>query len=139
VLDAAYVAQGGPDLSTMRRSFEARDWDAFAAEFAPDCTMADDRTAGCGDIDRDTFIDYQRSVVKLAPDARLWVDYTRRQGNLAISAGRAFGTRDGGRWEIPFVTVGRVGPDGAGTHLENYELTDFAVALRRFEELTELL
>jgi DNA-binding SARP family transcriptional activator/tetratricopeptide (TPR) repeat protein len=136
LLDAAYVAQGGSDYSSMRHSFEARDWETFAAGFAPDCSIADYRTAGWGEVNRESFVDYQRSVVALAPDARLWVDHARERGNVGLSVGRAFGTHGGGAWEIPFASVGRVGPDGAGTHLENYELTDFAIALRRFEELT---
>jgi hypothetical protein len=63
-----------------------------------------------------------------APDARLRIDHIREQGDVALIVGRAR--------EIQFASVGRVGPDGSGAHLENYVLTDFAIALRRFEELT---
>ncbi len=136
VLDDCYVAQGGPDLSAMRHSFDARDWDTFAAGFAPDCAVVDGRTAGWGAIDRETFVDYQRRVVELSPDAHLWIDHTRTRGDVAISTGRAFGTRDGGPWEIAFVSVGVAGPDGVSRRFESYELADMAVAIQRFEALT---
>jgi tetratricopeptide (TPR) repeat protein len=135
LLDARYVAQGGPDFAAMRRLFDARDWESFAALHAPDSTIADHRIAGWGDIDRDTFVDYQRSVVELAPDAHLWIDHTRSHGDVAISIGRAFGTQNGGPWEIAFATVGVAGPDGASQHFESYELSDLAIAFRRFGEL----
>jgi hypothetical protein len=135
VIDARYVELGGDDFAVMRRSFDARDWETFASLFAPDCRIGDHRTAGWGDVDRNTFIDYQRGVAELAPDAHLWVDRARSRGNVGISTGRVFGTQHGGPWEIAFVGVGVVGPDRASRHFESYDLTDIAVALRRFTEL----
>jgi class 3 adenylate cyclase/ketosteroid isomerase-like protein len=135
LLDARYVEMGQGDLGMMRRSFDARDWGTFATLFAPDCTIGDYRNAGWGDVDRDTFVDYQRSIVALAPDTHLWIDHTRARNGVVLSTGRAFGTHDGAPFEISFVTVGVVGPDGASRHFESYELADFELVQRRFDEL----
>ncbi len=138
-LDARYVALGGsPYSATIRQSFAARDWDTLASLLTPDCTFVDSRTAGWGLVDRDAFVDYQRSVVELAPDAQLWTDHARSRGNVHISTGRAFGTRIGGPWEIAFVTVAVTQDDGRATHVETYELTDMARAQERFAELAAL-
>jgi hypothetical protein len=59
----------------------------------------------------------------------------RSRGNVHLSAGRVFGTYDGGPWELAFVTVGVTGPDGRATHTDTYEMSDMEVALRRFDEL----
>jgi hypothetical protein len=135
-LDARFAALGGsPLMATMRHSFDARDWDTFASVLTEDCTISDFRTAGWGLVDREVFVDYQRSVVDLADDAHLWVDHARERGNVGISTGRALGTRDGGSWEIAFVTVGVTNDDGRTQHFETYELGDMAVAIARFHEL----
>ena len=93
-LDARDAALGGnPMGATMRHAFDARDWEGLRSILTPNCTFGDYRTTGWGLIDRDAFVDYQRSVVELAPDARLWSDHTRSRGNVHIGTGRAFGTR----------------------------------------------
>ena len=103
--------------------------------FAPECTFADYRTAGWGDVTPAQFVDYQRSIGDLAPDARIWIDHSRSDGNVHLSTGHVSGTQAGGAWEIAYVTVGLTGPDGRSTHVENYELTDLAIAHARFDEL----
>ena len=128
-LNVRYVELGGgPYSASLSKAFDARDWDAFASAFHPECTIGDFRTAGWGLIDRDTFVEYQRSVVELAPDAHMWNDHLRSRGSAVISTGRAFGTQDGGPWEIAYVTVGVVHPDGRLQYAEVYELSDTAVA-----------
>ncbi len=118
-LDARFAALGGNRrFATMRHAFDARDWDTFASVFTEDCTISDSRTAGWGLVDREVFVDYQRSVVDLADDAHLWVDHARERGNVGISTGRAFGTRAGGSWEIAFVTVGITDAEGRTKQFE---------------------
>jgi len=135
-LDARFAALGGsPFMSTMRHAFDARDWDTFASVFTEDCTIVDSRTAGWGSVDREVFVDYQRSVADLADVVHLWVAHARERGNVGISTGRAFGTRAGGNWEIAFVTVGVMDAEGRTRHFETYELGDMAIALARFHEL----
>ncbi len=135
-LDARFAALGGNGrTATMRHAFDARDWDTFAALFTEDCRISDSRTAGWGQIDREVFIDYQRSVVELADDAHLWVDHAREHGNVGISTGRAFGTRAGGSWEIAFVTVGITDAEGRSKQWETHELGDMELAVARFHEL----
>ncbi len=112
-----------------------RDWDTLASLSTEGCTIVDHRTAGWGSVNRDVFVDYQRSVVALADDAHLWVDHVRERGNVSISTGRAFGTRAGGAWEIAFVTVGVADAEWRPRQFETYELGDMAVALARFHEL----
>jgi hypothetical protein len=101
----------------------------------PDCTFGDYRTAGWGDINPDSFIEFQRSVGELSPDTQLWVDHMRSRGNVYMTVGRAFGTRAGGPWEIAYLTVGVCEPDGRAAHIETYELDDMARAQKRFAEL----
>jgi DNA-binding SARP family transcriptional activator/ketosteroid isomerase-like protein len=134
-LDDRYADEGYSGFATMRQSFDARDWERFRSVFAPDCTIVDRRTAGWGEVDRTAFVEYQRSIVELAPDANLWIDHTRCRGDVAMSTGRAFGTRDGAPWEIAFVTVGVGARTGVSRHFESYELGDFEAARHRFDEL----
>lgn len=135
-LDARDIARGGnPMGATLRHGFDARDWETVASVLTPDCTFGDYRTAGWGRIDRNAFVAYQRGLVELAPDAHLWTDHERSQGNVNISIGRAFGTRAGGPWEIAFATVAVTQEDHRASHIETYELTDVARAQERFGEL----
>jgi DNA-binding SARP family transcriptional activator/tetratricopeptide (TPR) repeat protein len=135
-LDARSATLGAFSLmATMRQSFDARDWDTFASALTEDCTIVDSRTAGWGSVDREVFVDYQRSVTDLADDAHLWIDHIRERGKVSISTGRAFGTSAGGGWEIAFVTVGVADEEGRARHFETYEVGDMAVALARFHEL----
>ncbi len=135
-LDTRDVAHGGNPLgATFRHAVTARDWETLRSLMTPDCTFADYRTAGWGLTTRDAFVDYQRSVGELSPDTQLWADHTRSRGNVYISAGRAFGTRTGGPWEIAYVTIGVCRTDYRTTHVENYELSDMARAQERFAEL----
>jgi hypothetical protein len=121
--------------ATLRRAVAARDWESLAAVFAPECTFADYRTAGWGEVSPAQFVDYQRSLGDLAPDTRIWIDHSRSQGNVHLSTGHVSGTHAGGAWEIAYVTVGLTGPDGRSTHVESYELGDLAIARARFDEL----
>jgi hypothetical protein len=136
-LDDRWVALDGPPLGpVIKRAFDARDWDTFASVFTPDFTIADYRTAGWGTVDRDTLVDYHRSIVELSPDAHFWIDHARQRGNVYLSAARVCGGDDaGGAWEIAFVTIGVTGPDGRSKYCETYEVSDLPRALERFDQL----
>jgi DNA-binding SARP family transcriptional activator/tetratricopeptide (TPR) repeat protein len=137
-LDRRHVALGGnPRGATLRHAVAARDWETLATVFAPDCRFADYRTAGWGVVSPAQFVDYQRAISELAPDARIWIDHSRSHGNVQLSTGHMSGTQAGGAWEIAYVSVGINGPDGRATHVENYELADMEIALARFDELVE--
>ena len=119
-IDARFAALGGsPQTATRRHSFDARDGDTFASLLTEDCTIIDSRTAGWGSVDRDEFVDYQRSVVDLAEEAHLWIDHVRERGNVSISAARAFARAAGGSWEIAFVTVGVMDAERRGAPLRD--------------------
>ena len=135
-LDERYVEVGGAlYMNVMRDAFDARNWDAFATLFAPDCTFVDGLTMGWGPINIETFIDYMRSTVELAPDARMWNDHVRRRGNVHLSVGRTWGRHAGGAFEIAYLTVGVTDADDQLRHVETYDATDATKALARFEEL----
>jgi hypothetical protein len=136
VLDDRWVALGGPAFApVLKRSVDARDWDAFASLFAADCTLVDHRTTSWGTVDKTTIVEYHRSIAELSGDVHFWVDHVRNRGNVYVSAAHVFGDESGGAWEIAFITVGVVQPDGRGKHIESYEIRDFPLALQRFDEL----
>ena len=135
-LDARHVALGdNPWGATLRHAFDARDWDTFASIFTPDCTIDDHRTTGWGSIGRDAILEYQRGVVDLAPDARMYVDHVRNSGNVELSVARSVGTRDGGPWELPVLSVSARSPDGRIATVDIYDVDSLSSARARFDEL----
>jgi ketosteroid isomerase-like protein len=126
---AGYFASGA--------AIRSRDWDALAAVCAPKFRMRDHRLLGWGTMANDTatFVRVIQSAVELAPDARYRDDHVRicARGTLVGSA--LCGTREGGAFESPFLRVTEVDAQSRILSHDLYEMSDFARALARFEEI----
>ncbi len=139
-LDARFEAGVGAGVtwhSRHRRAIEARDWEAFAAEMAPDFAFRDHRLLGWGMSVRDapTFVRVMQSVFDLAPDARYRDDHIRlcERGHLAQST--LLGTREGGAFESPMLRVTEVDESGRIRGFDTYDLEHLDRARARFAEL----
>src|SRR5262249_36507582 len=147
-LDAAYtelddrygVGEAAPnDLvwTAMRgflRALAARDWNALSALFAPDLVFSDDVGFWPTLHGPAAYVDLVKSLVDLAPDARLRLDHMRMCDRGALFLYTFSGTRDGGAFEISKVAVNEY--DRLGIHrFTGYDLARLDAALARFEAL----
>src|SRR5213075_1883560 len=81
------------------------------------------------------FVESNRRAWEMELDMHWWTDHVVSNGNVTLVVARAFGTQDGGPWELPFVTVSEIGANGRTTSLARYELADIDTAQARFDEL----
>lgn len=116
----------------------SRDWDAVAAGCAPDFVYRDHRLLGWGDTARDVaaFVEVQRVLAELAPDVRVRTDHVRLSRRAALRQIAYVGTRDGGAFETPFLTVVETDPSGRRRSVDSYDLDQLDQARARFAEIT---
>lgn len=114
-----------------------RDWNGLAARLAPDFVAHDHRLLGWGTMIASgaLFVQTQRALVDLAPDARYRLDHFRGSRRGALTQMVQMGTRDGGAFESPFLTVGAIDATGRATSLDVYDVEQFDEARARFEAL----
>jgi class 3 adenylate cyclase len=143
-LDARYAAgEGAPyaraseTLRTYARAGAARDWESMASVFDPDLVFEDHRLIGWGTFhSRDEYAARIRALVDLAPDVTVRVDHVLAFDHRGVlSVGRWEGSREGGPFEIPFVAVTVLGPDGHIQRIHTYNLEQLEEARARFAEL----
>jgi tetratricopeptide (TPR) repeat protein len=144
-LDDRYAAgEAAPHASlwaNARRFYQllgARDWTQLESLFTPDLVLEDHRPLGWGTLHSlDEYSARLRALVDLAPDARLSLDHVLaldERGTLVI--GKSMGSREGGAFEIPTVTVGVAAADGRVARCHMYDLHQLEEARARFESLT---
>ncbi len=142
-LDARYAAGEAADLgrvaaamSAFNRAFADRDWDALAAQCAPDIIVNDHRLLGWETLHgAAAYLAAVRSLVDLAPDARLRLDHVTRSehGYLVITVWA--GTREGGAFEAPSLMVCELDEHARVRRFDQYDLDRFDEARSRFEVL----
>ncbi|MEO6028156.1 MAG: nuclear transport factor 2 family protein [Candidatus Binatia bacterium] len=143
-LEARWMAGEGATgvLAAAHRAhleaFERRDWDALAAIHAPDFCGRDHRVLGWGDVMAEvaTFIRTQQALVELAPDARYRFDHVRVSMHAVLMHGAQVGTRDGGAFESPFVTVNGYDDSGLIRSMDIYDVEQLDQAWARFAALS---
>jgi hypothetical protein len=134
--EAAPYARMWEAAQRIVRLVAARDWDQSTAVFADDFIEEDHRLLGWGTRSGDEFLAQLRVMVELAPDVTLRLDHylaINHRGVLRIA--RWVGSRDGGPFEIPIVSVILPGPDGRIRRLHAYDLDQLDAARARFAEL----
>jgi class 3 adenylate cyclase len=135
--EAAPYAHAWEWLPRLERAAAARDWEHWADVFAPDYVVEDHRVLGWGTLhSREEYMPYLRSLVDLVPDVKMRTDHVLAlddRGVLVIW--RWLGSREGGPFEIPFVTVIGLGPDGRVQRSDIYDLEQLDEARAQFEEL----
>ena len=143
-LDARYAAgEAAPyhqEWETLRRSERAlaqRDWEDFAGVFTPDLVHRDHRKLGAGALSRDEFVERQRALVELAPDATLRRDHILALGHRAALVVATWkGTREGGPFEFGAVNVMGFAPDARIRSSDFYDLDQLDAARARCEDLS---
>jgi hypothetical protein len=144
-LDARFAAGEGAAcpkaLASFRafdRAFAARDWDALGARLAPGIRPHDHRTLGFGGTlgDAATFLRSQQVLVELSPDVRYRYDHVRVSDWGSLTQVMQTGTRDGGRFESPFIGVFAVDEQARTAGLDVYDLSEFGEAWARFADLS---
>jgi len=141
-LDARYAAgEGAADaegVTTFIRGIASRDWDSVAALCAPTFTEYDHRRLAVLGTTRggEAWVRNFRALVELAPDTRLRIDHIRRGLRGALSQIVWHGSRDGGRYEIPFVSVLESDDQGQCVRIDLYDPEQLDQARARFAALT---
>jgi class 3 adenylate cyclase len=120
----------------FRRAFAARDWDALAATLAPDLVVYDHRILGWETLRGPAqYIQALRSLIDLAPDARLRIDHIRMSDRGALYVPVWVGTHEGGAFETPSVFVAELDDVGRIRRFDQYDLDALGTARARFERL----
>jgi class 3 adenylate cyclase len=141
-LDARFDAGEGAEhahvLATVRtreRAHASRDWDAWGATATPGFRYRDHRLLGwgAGDVPAGALI--PRSLIELAPDVRVRRDHIRLCQRGALQQITNRGTRDGGAFEIVFVSVIEMDAAGRVLCIDTYDVDRVDLARARFEEL----
>ena len=149
-LDGAYAeleerflaGEGAPHLGMLATGFRLlrllseRDWDQVTSLFTEDFLFVDHRLLGWGTRSRDEFVAQMRTMIELAPDARArnyHVLVLDRRGILSVAGW--VGSREGGSFEIPSVSVMMHGPDGRIRRLHSYPLDQLDAARACFDAL----
>jgi ketosteroid isomerase-like protein len=142
-LDARYLAgEAAPHArvaASMRAFADAlarRDWDALAAQCAPDLVVHDHRRLGWETLRGPAaYVAALSALVDLAPDTRMRLDHVelREDGYLVRTVW--VGTRDGGAFEEPSLMVGELDHAGRVRRFDAYDLERLDTARARLAEL----
>src|SRR5262249_48510737 len=143
-LDARYAAgEAAPYARTLAalqrfgRAAAAHDWEELASVFDPNVVLEDHRPIGWHALhSRDEYLASVRALVDLAPDVTIREEHCLAlddRGTLVV--GRWVGSRDGGPFEIPLVSVWGLGPDARIQRIDTYNLEQLDAARARFEAL----
>ncbi len=139
-LDARFEAgEGAPHTLFMRsyqRAFASRDWDAIAALYPPTFVEHDHRAvAVLGTTHGAEAWMQDRVLVELAPDTVVRLDHVRLGPHGRLFQVTWLGSRDGARYEIPFVVVTKVDELGRQQRSDLYDPEQIDQARARFAEL----
>ena len=139
-LDLRYAAgEGavfGPRLAKLVAAIAARDWQDVTAQLAADFVLLDHRAVGWETLRGPAaWVDTLRSLVELAPDARLRIDHFRSTGRGALLESVWVGTREGGSFEIPKLIVSEVDHASRFHRFDTFDPERLDAALARYGDL----
>jgi class 3 adenylate cyclase/tetratricopeptide (TPR) repeat protein len=142
-MDARYLAgEAAPFRCTYTRvqtfgeAIAARDWDRVAAQLAPDFVVQDHRPLGWPTMGIPTYVDALKTLVDLAPDARIRADHVVLSERTELAITTLVGTREGGAFEDRRVGVFEWDAQGMIRRLDFYALDQLATARTRFDALS---
>src|SRR5207247_2160307 len=135
--EAAPHARTWETLQRIGRAVAARDWEELASLINPELVFEDHRLIGWGTLySRDEYLATERALVDLAPDVTVHFDHVLALDDCGMLAvGQWAGNREGGPFEIPFVAVVVLGPDGRIQRAHAYDLDQLDAARARFEAI----
>jgi len=106
---AGEAAAYGATAASMRafgRAITDWDWDAMPGLFSPDLVVSDHRPLGWETLRGPAvYMETLKSLVDLAPDARLRGDHMQLSERAALLVDTWVGTREGGAFEAPRAIV----------------------------------
>lgn len=143
-LDERFLAHADPAclpvlevVTTNRRAYNARDWEAFRSTLADDLVLEDHRPGWFGELGRDDYVERIRALVELSADARMIISEIFRVAPHAIAG--QFNIRgsdpEGGTFEIVIDVVSSLA-DGRFGRIEFFDPARRSEAVARFDELT---
>lgn len=118
-------------------AYNALDWDAWRAIYAPDLRFEDRRILGWGALEGiEPLIERVKGAVELAPDLRTQVEPMALGGGAGVGRMLSRGHLEagGGELEVEIVFFSLV-EDGLITYVEFFDGADAGLALARFEEI----
>ena len=130
--EAASFGRVAAAMQGFRSAFASRDWDALAAQLAPELVVDDHRLLGWETLHGPAaYIQALRSLIDLAPDARFRLDHVTMsdRGYLVISTW--VGTREGGAFEAPSLVVAELDGLGRIHRFDQYDMDQLDQARAR--------
>jgi len=129
-------ASGAELTRAFTRAFAARDWATLATLLAPDLVVNDHRLLGWETLHGPAaYVEALESLIELAPDAALRIDHIKTSRGGFLYGTTWLGTREGGRFEAPSVTVCQLDRAGLISRFDQYDLAQIDEATARFDEL----
>jgi ketosteroid isomerase-like protein len=123
-------------MRRFRAAFAKRDWDALGAIFADELVVHDHRRLGWDTLrGRKAYLDALRSLIDLSPDVQLRLEHARTSEHGMLWVASWTGTREGGPFEAPWVTVAGHDGDGRVARFDQYDLAQLPEAQACFEAL----
>lgn len=124
-------------VTEMVEGLRRGEWNRLEELATPGFHAVDHRRLGWGDTLRDlpTWIESQRALRELSPDAFYRIDHYRVRRGVALYHATQQGTRGGGEFENRFLGLASFDERGRTTRLELYDVDRFSEAYARFEEL----
>ena len=120
----------------FRRAFAARDWNTLATVLAPDLVVNDHRILGWETLHGpEAYLDALRSLIDLAPDARLRIDHIEMSEHAALYVPVWEGTREGGAFETPSIFVAEYDGQQRIRRFDQYDLDRLHEARARFHAI----
>jgi hypothetical protein len=128
-----------PTLAMLRNTDAARDPEVLGTMFSPNFVYRDHRLLGWGDAGRDgnEMLAIRQTLSELAPDARYHKHHIQICARGVLSRITLSGTRDGGAFENPFISVIEVDERSNIVSNDTYDVEDLDRAFARFAELSE--
>ncbi len=134
---ALEFAAGAELTRAFMRAFAARDWAALAALLAPGLVVHDHRLLGWETLyGPAAYVEALESLIALAPDAVLRIDHIKTADAGFLYGTTWLGTRDGGSFEAPSITVCELDAAGLIRRFDQYDLAQLDQATARFDEVT---
>jgi hypothetical protein len=134
--EAAASPHVAETMRAFRAAFAARDWDALVALMSPDLVVDDHRPLGWETVrGANSYVQALHSLVDLAPDTRLRLDHVEMSQRGLLWIGAWVGTREGGEYEIPWITVSEHDARGVLVRFAVYDLEQLDTARARYGEL----
>src|SRR5262249_45280638 len=108
-----------------------------ASVFAQDLVLEDHRPLGWGTVhSRDEVVTYVRGLLELRPDTRFRTEHVLAlEDRRSLMVSRWVRNESEGAFEIPFVAVGVVNPDGRTQRVHIYALEQLDAARACYEKL----